>query len=280
MDVEEYREQSRQNWGIMAGGWEARREWLVRATSPVSDWLALRADPQPGETVLELAAGTGDLGLRLAERVGEAGLVMCTDFAPEMLDVARRNGESRGLRNVEYRVLDAEQMDLAGASVDAVVCRWGYMLMADPAAALRESRRVLRGGGPLCFAVWRRPELNPWASVPAMTLVQLGHMPPPEPGTPGMFALADPERIASLVRGAGFGEPELEEIAFSFRYADFDDAWDALTRLAGPPARALAALADDERQGARAAIERNLGAFRGEDGSYAMSAASWGALAR
>jgi SAM-dependent methyltransferase len=154
------------------------------------------------------------------------------------------------------------------------------MLMADPAAALRESRRVLRGGGPLCFAVWRSPELNPWASVPAMTLVQLGHMPPPEPGTPGMFALADPERIASLVRGAGFGEPELEEIAFSFRYADFDDAWDALTRLAGPPARALAALADDERQGARAAIERNLGAFRGEDGSYAMPAASWGALAR
>src|SRR5438876_7823700 len=180
LDLDAYRQQSLETWGRMAGGWEARREWLMAVTAPVNDGLAERADPQPGQTVLEIAAGTGDLGLRLAERVGATGRVISTDFAPEMVAVARRNGSARGLGNVEYRVLDAERMDLADDSVDGVVCRWGLMLMADPAAALRESRRVLRPGGPLALAVWGAPDVNPWAAVPGTTLAQLGHVPPPQ----------------------------------------------------------------------------------------------------
>ena len=91
-----------------------------------------------------------------------------------MVEAARRNGEARGLGNVEYRVLDAERMDLDDDSVDGVLSPWGYMLMADPAAALSETRRVLRDGGTLAFAVWQTPDRNPWAAVPGMTLVQRG----------------------------------------------------------------------------------------------------------
>ena len=50
-------------------------------------------------------------------------------------------------------MLDAERMDLDDDGVDGVICRWGYMLMADPAAALAETRRVLRPGGGLAFSV-------------------------------------------------------------------------------------------------------------------------------
>ncbi len=280
IDLDAYREQSRENWGQMAQGWEDRREWMMDITGRVNDWLAEKADPQPGQTILDIAAGTGDLGLHVAERVGDEGHVISTDFAPEMVDVARRQGEARGLTNVEYRVLDAESMDLADDSVDGVVCRWGYMLMADPAAALKQTRRVLRDGGPLAFAVWMTPERNPWAAAPGMTLVQRGHMPPPEPGAPGIFALGDPGRIRELVTGAGFGEPELEEIAVEFRYPDFDDLWDTLLRIAGPLARILHALPDDERQATRAAIMENLAPYRNEDGSYSAPGATWGALVR
>ena len=203
-----------------------------------------------------------------------------TDFSPEMIGVARRIGDGRGLTNVDYRVLDAEAMDLDDESADRVVCRWGYMLMADPAAALSETKRVLHRGGPLAFAVWAAPERNPWAALPAKVLVERGHMPPPEPGTPGIFAMADPERIRGLVSEAGFDEPELEEIPFEFRYADADDLWDVLVRLAGPLARAVKALPEDELQATRAAIEENLAPFRGEDGAYSTPALCWGALAR
>ena len=279
-DPDAYRERSLAIWGKMARGWKDRNEWMISHTGRVNDWIVERADPQLGDTVLKIAAGPGDLGFRVAGRVGDSGRVISTDFAPEMVNVARRLGEARGLGNVEYRVLDAERMDLKDDSVDAVVCRWGYMLMADPAVALKETRRVLREGGPLAFAVWAPPDRNPWAAVPAMTLVQQGRMPPPEPGGPGIFALGDPDRVRALVRGAGFEEPGLEEIAFDFRYADSDDLWDSLVRLAGPIAGAIEELSDDERQATRAAIVENMAPYRNEDGSYKAPAVSWGALAR
>ena len=280
IDLDAYREQSLETWGQMAPGWHDRRDWLMDITGLVNDWLVQQADPRPGQTILEIAAGTGDLGFEVAERVGQGGHVISTDFAPEMVDVARGFGEARGLENVEYRVLDAESMDLDDDSVDGVVCRWGYMLMADPAAALKETRRVLRAGGPLAFAVWMTPDRNPWAAIPGMTLVQRGHMPPPEPGMPGIFALGEADRVRGLVTAAGFDEPELEEIAFEFRYADSDDLWDALVRLAGPLARAVKALPDDELQATREAIVESVAAYRNDDGSYTAPAATWGVLAR
>ena len=166
IDLDAYREQSLETWGQMAPGWQDRRDWLMEITGRVNDWLAQKADPQPGQTILDIAAGTGDLGFHVAERVGPEGRVISTDFSPEMVDVARRFGEARGLTNVEYRVLDAESMDLDDDSVDGVVCRFGYMLMADPAAALKETRRVLRDGGPLAFAVWQDPRPQPLGGHP------------------------------------------------------------------------------------------------------------------
>jgi SAM-dependent methyltransferase len=280
MDRDTYREQSRQTWSEMAPGWEDRREWLMDMTEPVSVWLVDKVDPQPGQTILEIAAGTGDVGFRVAERVGQLGRVVSTDFAPEMVNVARRQGQARGLTNVEYRVLDAESMDIDDDTVDGVICRFAYMLMADPAVALMETRRVLRSGGPLAFAVWRTAEANPWATVPGMTLVQRGHMPAPEPGAPGIFALADPVRIRELVTEAGFAEPELEEVALEFPFRDFDDVWNFLIRLAGPLAQVINALPDDERAATRAAIMMNSEPYRNEDGSYTFPASPWCVLAR
>jgi SAM-dependent methyltransferase len=280
IDLDTYREQSRQTWGEMAPGWEDRREWMMDITGRVNEWLVQAADPQPGQSILDVAAGTGDLGFLAAERVGEEGRVISTDFAPEMVDVARRQGDSRGLTNVEYRVLDAERMDLDDDSVDGVVCRWGYMLMADPAAALKETNRVLRDGGPLAFAVWMTPDRNPSLALPGMTLVQRGHMPAPEPGAPGIFAMGEPDRIRELVTGAGFGELELEEITFDFRFADSDDLWDMLVRVAGPLARAIKPLPDDERKATREAVIQSVAPYRNEDGSYTAPAATWGVLAR
>jgi SAM-dependent methyltransferase len=280
MDLDTYREESLASWDRMSSGWEERREWLMKETGPVNEWLMDKLDPQPGQAILDVAAGTGDLGFMVAERVGADGTVISTDFSPEMVDVARRVGQARGVTNVEHRVLDAERMDLEDDSVDGVVCRWGFMLMADPATALKQTRRVLRRGGPLAFAVWMTPERNPWAALPGMTLVQRGHMPPPEPGAPGIFALGDGERVRELVVGAGFADARIEEVTFDFHYPDADDAWDALIRLAGPLARIIGSLPEDEREATREAMIEAEAGFRNDDGSYTMPAATWGALAR
>ena len=75
------------------------------------------------------------------------------------------------------------------------------------------------------------------------------------------------------------GEPELEEIAFEYRYSDPDDIWDALVSLAGPLAEVIGRLPEDELEATRAAIEQNLAAYRQDDGTYTIPASSWGVLA-
>jgi ubiquinone/menaquinone biosynthesis C-methylase UbiE len=277
IDRDKYRQESLENWGRVASGWEERREWMLDNTRRVNAWLGDKVDPQPGQTILELGAGPGELGLQIAER-DDRVRVISTDFAPEMVKIASRESEGRGLTNVEHRVLNAEAMELDDDAVDGIVCRWAYMLMADPAAAFRETRRVLRPGGRLAFAVWRTAERNPWQAVPGMTIVQRGHMPAPVPGAPGIFALGEPGRIRELVTGAGFGEPELEELAFEYRYADFDDMWGAVVGLS-PFGGIFDGLPGDERDATRAAVMQSMAPYRGEDGSYAAPAATWVVLA-
>jgi ubiquinone/menaquinone biosynthesis C-methylase UbiE len=279
-DQDAYRAQSLATWGEMAVGWEDRRDWMMNSTGQVNSWLVEKADPQPGQDFLDVATGTGDLSIAVAERVGEDGHVISSDFSPKMIDVARRNGVAHGVTNVEYRVMDAEVMELGDNSFDGVVCRWGYMLMADPATALKETRRVLRDAGRLAFSVWTTPDRNPWASVPAMTLVERGHLVPPEPGAPGIFAMGDPERIRELVTQAGFADPDLEVLEFEFRYADFDDFWDTLVRIAGPLAHVLSALPEEERQSTRTAILQSVEPYRNSDGAYIAPAATWGVSTR
>ncbi|MFN2490941.1 MAG: class I SAM-dependent methyltransferase [Actinomycetota bacterium] len=117
--------------------------------------------PQPGDTELELAAGAGDTGFEAAAILGEGGRLISTDFSPAMVDVARGRSAELRVGNVDHRVMDAEHIELETDSVDGVLCRFGYVLMADPATALSETRRVLRPSGRLALAVWGTTERNP-----------------------------------------------------------------------------------------------------------------------
>jgi SAM-dependent methyltransferase len=134
--VQDYRRMSREVWQAMAPGWERWRAQLADALTPVRRWLIAELRSQPGETVLELGAGTGETGFEAAAILGEGGRLISSDFSPEMVEVARRCGTELGLSNVDFRVIDAERIELDADSVDGVLCQSTYMLVADPAAAL------------------------------------------------------------------------------------------------------------------------------------------------
>jgi SAM-dependent methyltransferase len=269
VNVEEYRRTSLESWQTMAAGWERRRADIERITAPVSEWLVRHLDPQPGDTVLELAAGPGDTGFAAARLIGEDGRLISTDFSPEMVEVGRRRAAELGLTNVEHRVLDAEDNELGDDSVNGVLCRFGYMLMADPAQALSETRRVLRPGGRLALAVWREAARNPWVAIAGRVLVERGLVTPPEPGAPGMFTMASDERVRELLDGAGFTVERLDEVPVLFRYGDVDEYVLNARDTGGMFARVWRDASEDERQAITAQLAAAFAPFA-VDGGYEL----------
>jgi len=227
-------EQQRELWRRGAEGWRRRQGAMRENTAPVSRWLVEAIDPQPGQRVLELAAGPGETGFIAAQRLGPEGRLLCTDQAPEMVEVARERAAELELSNVEFAVVDAQQLDLAPASFDAALCRWGYMLMGDPGEAMRRTRLALREGGRLALATWDRPDRNLWMAAPFLALVAQGALPPPAPGDPSPFALHDPADLEARLRAAGFSSVRGERLEFSERYSSFDGYWAEMMDLAAP----------------------------------------------
>ena len=249
----------------MAAGWERHRLWMWEGSRAAGEWLVEALDPKPGETVLELAAGTGETGFLAAARVGNQGKLISTDFAPNMVEAAHTESQRLGLINVEHRTLDAENMDLPDSSIDGVLCRWGYMLMADPAGAFGETQRVLREGGAVAFSVFAEPERNPWAGIPDRLLADIGG-PIPGPTAPGIFAMADQERTRSLLATAGLEEKRTEDVPITWRFAGFEGCWRFLLDIAGALSVRIAALTDDQREAFREQLEEALEPYRTEEG--------------
>lgn len=227
--------------------------------APVAEALLAALAPGPGDVVLDLAAGTGDLTEALAGRVAR---VISTDLSPVMVEAARR----RGIPGAEHRVMDMQAIDLSDASVDRVVSRYGYMLVPAPDRALHETRRVLRPGGRLAFATWAPAKRNPWAAAYGPVLIERGLLESPKPGEPGQFALGEPERIEELVRGAGFDELSIAEVPVVFRAESWEDYRGFVSALAASMRQVLEGLDERERAEVDEAAKARIEPYRTGEG--------------
>jgi SAM-dependent methyltransferase len=269
-DADAHRESSLAGWEAAAPGWTRRQEAIRGFGAPVSAWMLDAVALAPGRRVLELAAGLGETGMLAAELVAPTGGVIVSDQADAMLDGARARALQLGLSNIEFQVLVAEWIDLPLASVDAVLCRWGYMLLADPSAAFAETRRVLRPGGRVALAVWDSVQHNPWALLPNLELIERGLAPPPSPGTPGPFALADPERVRELLAGSGFAEIDVQALAVEQRHPSFGDFWETTLDISRIFHDAVLGRPEAEIAEIRSGLAARLEPFTEPDGMLAI----------
>jgi SAM-dependent methyltransferase len=254
-------------WTDVAAGWERHRDGIEQSELPVTEGMLAELPALHGRTVLELGAGTGAFAQRLADAVGPDGRVIASDPADGML--ARLHAHLDGRANVTVCPLDAGDIALPDAHVDAVVFRMGLMMAPDPAGALEQVRRVLRPGGRFVTAVWGPPAANPWLTAVGMSAALTGLVtgpagPPAGPGEP--FSLADPDRLAALAAAAGFAEIAVRTVDARRHFADADDHFGWVSAMAPPLAAATSAAAPDQLAAARAQLAMIDANFATPDG--------------
>ena len=239
-----------------------RRQIYGAATEMMLEVAAI----QPSSRVLDVAAGTGEQTLMAARRVGPTGYVVATDHSSSMLNVAAEAARKEGLKNVETRVMNAENLELDVDSFDAVICRQALMLFPNPAKGLTEMRRVLKPEGKVAVIVFSALEKNPYQGIVFAIVQRLGNIPPPSPGEPWMFALGEPGALEDLYRRTGFLNVSVHTIPIQRRFPSAADAIRRMRNGAGDMRELMNRLNETERERAWVEIEEQLRRFEGPNG--------------
>jgi SAM-dependent methyltransferase len=257
----------RTQWDKAAPGWEKHgaeiRDWLRHPTAEMMDKAGLVA----GQTVLDVAAGSGDQSLDLAARVGPDGQVVATDISAVMLDFAKANATAAGYANVRTHLADAQDLRLPDASFDAAICRLGLMFLPDPLAGLRELWRVLKPGGRCCTLVFAGPEANPCLGILMSTAMRHAGLPPGDPFRPGgLVSLGRPGHLDDLFAAAGFREVTTTRIDAPINLPTVTHYLDFIRDAAGPILQIMAALGPEARHAAWEEMAERLAVYQTPQG--------------
>lgn len=266
-DPTAYKSEQRKDWSDAAAGW--RRWWpkLEVGVGPVAERLVELAEVEPGDRVLDIATGIGEPAVTAARRVGADGRVVATDIAPGMLEIGRERAAELGLANIEFREADAEELDLPEEEFDAALSRFGLMFLPDLGEALRRIRRSLVSGGRFAAAVWSSPERSPVVSAAFIVVARELELPPPGPGVPGPFSLADRERLEASFREQGFTDVRGEVMEIAAPFESVGEYVDYMRAIAAPIKNMLAEQMPERREEVWDAIRDAVAAHAAADGT-------------
>lgn len=257
--------------------WVKLQERLDAQIGPLGLVALEQAAAQPGESVLDVGCGCGHTALTLADLVGPRGSVIGVDVSQPMLGRARERQQEQQLQNLSFLHADAQTHRFDPESVDLLFSRFGVMFFENAAQAFGNLRTALRPGGRLCFLCWQELQRNDWVRVPLQAAAQHVPLPPrPEPGTPGPFSLADPDRVRAILDSAGFRNVRCQphETNISVGGATGVDGAVAFLLAIGPVASLLRESDAETRSRVAEAIRSALLPYADGDSVY-LSSATW-----
>ncbi|MEV0186401.1 methyltransferase domain-containing protein [Streptomyces sp. NPDC050625] len=255
------------HWARNQDRWNAVNEGF---NEPLLDAAGIAEDHR----TLDLGCGSGQT-TRLAALRAPQGRALGLDLSGPMLAEARACAEREGITNASFTQGDAQVHAFEAGTFDAAISRYGVMFFADPVAAFGNVGRALRPGGRLTFVCPADAALNDWV----MAMAALRDFLPVgdfgQPGLPGMFSLAAPDRIRDVLTAAGF-------TGITINQTQAYGAWghgaeDAAKFLLGTgPGRHLTEQADATAQAlARRTLTDHLRDHEATDGTVRLRSTSW-----
>ena len=232
-------------------------------------------DLQPGQRVLELAAGPGDTGFLAAELVRPGGSLISSDASEAMLGVARARARDLGVTNVEFKQLELEWIDLADRQRRRRPLSLGADVRGRPGSGRSRRHAACFGreagsrspcGTSRSATRGRRFRPGLWSSS--------AHAEPPDPDAPGMFALADPDRLQELLETAGFVDAVVEAVELNWHQAGLGAHLEEMLDLSRPLADVRERLSPEEWSEVADRVADLAKPFTAADGSLRFPASS------
>lgn len=223
-------------WGnsyrlVASDKWKRQSAYMGKA---VTEALVEYAAPQPGMKVLDLASGTGEPAISLAKRIGTRGEVTALDLSADLLEIAKRRADQRGLENFITQQADAHSLPFTDNSFDLATSRFGVMFFRDIAVALRELHRVLRPNTRACFLAWGPFDQPYWQSMMGVVHRHVGG-PLLAAGGPDPFRYSASGSLSQALQAAGFREIHEETRTVPWTWpGTAEEVWEQARAVAVP----------------------------------------------
>jgi ubiquinone/menaquinone biosynthesis C-methylase UbiE len=222
---EYYREYTRTTWNESAEAYVG----LMRLFEPFRSDLLDRLRPEAGEQVLDLGMGPGEPAMTIARAVGAQGHVTGVDLSENMVSIARRVATARGLKNVDFQVMDCASLTFPASKFDAVTSSFGFQIFTHPEKAAQEARRVLKPQGRIGVTVWSTADKVPFLDVIVQPMLK--HAEPDETGyLPTPYETGGPGEMVAFLEAAGFSDGREERVRHLMTFARVEDYLDALLK--------------------------------------------------
>jgi ubiquinone/menaquinone biosynthesis C-methylase UbiE len=251
---DEMRHHARMEWKAAAPGWKKYGKDMIKWMAPVSDQLIRSTGISSGQTVLDVATGTGQPALSIAKIVGENGKVIGVDLSPEMLEVAKEEAAYEGLTNALFQVVKDESLSMfPDNTFDSVICRNGLMFMPDPVKALKAFLRVLKPRGKASVTVWGSPDKSPVMGVVMKTISKyVPDLKAPSQAAPGTsggpFSISSVDMLRDYFLKAGFSDFNAQKSEVTVAQTDTaEQLWQGMTEVSGFLVILLSKLPDDKK---------------------------------
>jgi ubiquinone/menaquinone biosynthesis C-methylase UbiE len=227
---------------------------FARISSHFIPFLLRAAGISAGQSVLDVATGTGLAAEAALALVGPTGHVTATDISPQMAERARERLKSAA--NASVQIEDGQALGLPDGSFDTVICSLGLMFFPDPAPGLGQFRRVLRNGGRAAVSVNTVPERSYNTRIHP---IMARHVPALAADAARLFSLGTAQKLGALFAAAGFDDVTITTEKHRFGVRSFDEYFDHVERGWGSAGQVFVSLPPGTQHAVREDVRRDVG---------------------